>query len=261
VSEPIFARTAHHYDSYTDYWRLVELSGFASVEVGEIDADNPDATYIVTPVNGEWQAGWKDPKATIIAWILEWYDAAPEIPGVSQYWTSDRWYASEINARWVPFGSHPDLVHARHDPINARWDVALLAYMAPARRSAVREQLEEAGLSIAPMGWGETRDDVLEHSRVLVHVHQHDNYPGLAVQRFAFAAAARIPIISERINDPAPLHPGEHYLSFEYGQLAEGVAATLSGGIPLVRMADQMTRCLCYEHDFRSCVLKAVGHA
>jgi len=50
----IFVRTRWHYDSYIDFWRLVELSGFPTCYTDEVAIDK-DVVYIVSPYNGEWR--------------------------------------------------------------------------------------------------------------------------------------------------------------------------------------------------------------
>src|SRR5690606_2822228 len=111
----IFARTCTPYDSYQDFWRLVELSGFPTCFVDEIDVDSNNV-YIFSPNNGETTNGWPEGRARIIHYQLEWEthtnDSGPLPPGVSEKWTMDKWHAERIGARYVPIGSHPDLVHA-----------------------------------------------------------------------------------------------------------------------------------------------------
>lgn len=70
MSNIIFAKTRHVYQSYDDFWRLVALSGFETCYVDEID-HNRDATYIFTPTNGETLNGWDRGRARIIWWDLE----------------------------------------------------------------------------------------------------------------------------------------------------------------------------------------------
>jgi hypothetical protein len=244
---PIFAQTQHHYDSYTDYWRLVELADYPICAVGELDPDS-DNIYIITPVNGEWSNGWENPKAKIVAWLLEWYDECPQIPGVSEYWTSDRWYAQQLGVRYVPFGSHPKLVEATYTPARAKWDVALLAYLAPQRRSAVITQLKELGLSVAPNGWGDVRNDVLAHSKMMLHIHQHTRFPCVPVQRFALAACAGLPLLSERMHDAYPMQDAD-FESAAYSALAQR-AKDLLNNAAFRGTATALSKRLCFEFNF-----------
>lgn len=81
MTEIIFVRTRYIYDSYWDFWKLVELSNFKTCYVDEIDISQ-DAIYIVTPCNGEWRPhinnenklvseGKKNVGAHLILWNLE----------------------------------------------------------------------------------------------------------------------------------------------------------------------------------------------
>ena len=54
MTDIIFAKPIHQYDSYTDFWRLAELSGFPIIKADEIELTNP-AVYITAPFNGDWQ--------------------------------------------------------------------------------------------------------------------------------------------------------------------------------------------------------------
>ena len=72
----IFAKTRYVYDSYTDYWRLVELSGFPICYVDEMDVYNPANIYIISPMNGEIYdfmniARRVDHISTLYQWNLE----------------------------------------------------------------------------------------------------------------------------------------------------------------------------------------------
>lgn len=256
MSNPVFVRTAHHYDSYTDYWRLVELAGFDIIELADLDTTS-DNTYIVTPVNGEWSQGWKNPKARIIAWILEWYTERPNIPGVSEYWTSDLWYAGQVNARYVPLGSYSELVSVRHKPDIAKWDICLLAYRDPARRKVIINQLERAGLKIAPNGWGKAREEILQRSKLMLHIHQHDAFPCIAAQRIALAASVGIPLISENMTNAYPMVAGEHYVSADYKDLAE-TARLLVNEKGLKRYGEDLQKLLCYEYNFGANVTRVL---
>ena len=54
MSDPIFVKTRYHYDSYSDFWKLVELSGFKTVYIDEIDFSE-ECLYILSPMNGEYR--------------------------------------------------------------------------------------------------------------------------------------------------------------------------------------------------------------
>lgn len=201
MSNVIFARTRYEYPSYSDFWRLVELADYPTCYVGEIDPQS-DNTYIVTPLNGEWQGGWQNPRARIILWDLEWRDEKPRIPGVSEIFTSDAWYANRMGFRYVPLGSHPGLKLRPDSPNGRLHDTATLWYVT-GRRGQVLADFARYGVTTAPPSdlWGENRHNVLMQSRSMVHVHQRDDAFTVAPQRFALAAAYSLPLITETLTD------------------------------------------------------------
>src|ERR1700678_4271845 len=103
----IFARTRHIYGSYTDFWKLVELSGFDTCYIDEIDI-SLENTYIFTPINGEYGAHIlaqkNDPnkirRAKLIWWNLERQlsvDNSTIDNIIDEIWVSDRYYATLNN--------------------------------------------------------------------------------------------------------------------------------------------------------------------
>jgi hypothetical protein len=248
MTEIIFVHTAWHYKTYEDFFRLAALSGYPVIPLSELNPADDSKTYVITPLNGEWSAGWDSPRARIIHHDLEWRHAHdyPHIPGVSEVWASDAWYAMQTGARYVTLGSHPDLpLHPLPEkPEPPKWDVAFLAYMNP-RRAMISAQLQQMGLTIAPNGWDEQRHDILTHVRAMVHVHQWDEFRCIAPQRWAVAAAYRLPIISEEC--------------FAFDE-ASDVNLVLRRGHeqPLAYIADQLYQHLCIEKPFRKCVDAAV---
>jgi hypothetical protein len=197
----LFARPRYVYDSYSDLYRLIELSGYPLIYFDEIDADS-DNTYILTVANGENMGGWPDAHARLILWDLEWHvDGAPAIPGLSEVWASDAWYAAHINARYVLMGSHDGLaLEPITRPQTMDYDGAMLAYLTH-RRGHMHNELKRIGLRLAPNSWGTERHTALSHTRAMLHVHQHDAIHTVAPLRFALAAAYQLPVISEQVAD------------------------------------------------------------
>lgn len=200
----IFARTRHHYDPYQDYYKLVELSGFPTVYVDEITARGwSDKTIIVTPINGEWKHGIKT-DARVILYQLEWIHDGEDFeapPGVDAVWSGDAWHARRIGAKYVPMGSHPGL--AADFPtvrqMEYDYDIAFLAYLTH-RRQTIRDRL--TNFKVSPSSaWGQARHDILESSRLYLHIHQHDNVPTIAPLRMVVAAAYGLPVLSEEVVD------------------------------------------------------------
>jgi hypothetical protein len=257
-----FCRTRYQYDSYTDFWKLVQLAGYPTLFVDQIPRDAPGETFVITPINGEWKQG-VETSGRVIWWNLEWGLGDGPPPGVDEIWTSDRWHAAQTGARFVPLGSHPALVNV--NPASrwngeAAWDVALLAYMGPARRQTPVNSMKDRGLVMAPNAWGRERDNVLGASRIMVNVHQHDEWPCVPAQRFALAAASAIPLVSETMNDPFPYRPGEDFLTAAYGDIAAVADATIRHKVGR-ELAGSLFHRACVEYRFDKNVEKALAGA
>lgn len=249
MGEVIFARTRHTYDSYTDFWRLVELSGYPTCHADEIDPDS-DHTYIITPVNGEWQEGWQQPRARIILWDMEWRESAPQIPGVAEIWASDAWYARQIGGRYVLLGSHPGLVMDAPAVRELRYDLALMACADPWRRNHLITNLIRAGVTLAPNAWGAQRHQNLISSRAMIHIHQHDAFATVAPLRWALAAAYGLPMIAESVADRGAFAEC-HFLTSEYANLVPFTCKTLREFHGLQAAGAALKQFLCEEHPFR----------
>ncbi len=77
MAEITFVKTRHVYDSYTDFWRLVELSGFPTIYADELDISK-DGVYITAPMNRDWrlhirneQREGKPINAHLVSWNIE----------------------------------------------------------------------------------------------------------------------------------------------------------------------------------------------
>lgn len=209
MSTVYFARPRTWYDSYGDLYRLIELSGYPLIYFDEIDHSSQNC-YILTVMNGDIpMEGWPHTRATIILIDGEWRlkdsgYAWPESdlvlrPGISRVWAGDKWYASRINAEYVPLGSHPGL--ALDGTADGQgWDAATLCYHS-GRRQPIIAALQEQGLSLAPNAWGDERDALLKEAKAVIHIHQHDRIPTVAPLRYALAAAYHKPLISEAVYD------------------------------------------------------------
>lgn len=256
MSEVIFARPRHEYDSYRDLYTLIEVSGYRLIYADEIDPQS-DNLYIVTLLNGETQNGWQDARAEIILWDLEWrVDAPPRVPGVRRVWASDAWYAEQIGAEYVPMGSHPRLAGA--EPVNRQcidYDVAALMYTGPYRRNTLINQLRAGGVRVAAPAWGKERDTRLRRSRAMLHIHQHDNVPTVAPLRWALAAAYELPIISERVENDGGV---AGVVCADYERLVGQVQHMMRLPITLQMMGEMLHNELCEDFRFRDRVEAAV---
>ena len=228
----VFVKPTHHYQSYDDFWRLVEVSGFPVISFGDVDLDD-DIAYIFTPWNGEaaevlprLRAELKiKPRGRIIWWNLERDLAdAPEDERntrveacgtlVDEIWVSDRHYAT-LHERFkhVVLGGHPGFADPRailfRGPM--QWSATLYAYVW-GRRQLIADALVGNGHSLAPDAWThENRAHVLAHTEVMVNTHQYDDAKIIAPIRFAVAASYGMPLISEPLEDSYPLIRDEHF--------------------------------------------------
>ena len=254
----IFARTRHNYGSYVDFWKLVELSGFNTCFVDEIDISH-DNIYIITPMNGEYRphiANQKSAKpwvAKLIWWNLERHEPLNNIQlgdivdYVNDIWVSDRYYASLNNKfKFVVLGSHPDL-RLNKDNINKTYDFCHISYVY-GRRNYIFDTLTSQGLSCGPNSWENERDNMLRASKILVNVHQ-DSSPVGEPLRFAVCAAYSLPIISETITDPYPLIPNVDIILANYTDLIR--TTILRYNTDLTHTASCLHNKLCIEHTFR----------
>lgn len=259
----VFAKTRHHYDSYTDFWRLVELSGFPSCYVDEIDRSQPNC-YIFTPWNGEVAPHLENERAkggpgTVIWWCLERFDAMPRPladivaeadPLVDQIWVSDRWIATmSERLKYARFGSHPDLGSSPVHPPEYHFTHQSYAW---GRREAMYKRLRKLGLAEGPSSWGRHRDAVLRRSRLMLNLQQYPD-PVNAPIRFAVAAAYHLPIVSESINDLDLL---EGLVSCApYEDIPDAVRGALASPDA---SGEKIHDVLCREWTFRRCVEASV---
>jgi hypothetical protein len=259
MNDITFAIPRHEYASYDDLYRLIELSGFPTCFIDEIDPAS-DRAYIITVLNAEVPAaGYPGARARIALWDLEWHlDGVPALPGV-EYWAADRWYAECIGARYVPMGSHRDLCPER-TPKQDVYDVAFIGYFdGVPRRQVIRKQLAALGLHLSPpLAWGETRHAVLRNSAAYLHAHQLENAPAIPPLRMVVAAAYALPVITETCADAGIFR--RHILQADYGQLA---AATVTWTRQrwqeeLLPRGMSLHQKLCVDLTFRKSVEKAL---
>lgn len=248
----IFARPRYNYDSYVDFYHLITLSGFPLIYLDEIDAHSNN-TYIMTLVNGENQVGWSKATARIILWDIEWrlQGDYPRIPGVTELWASDAWYAQHIGAKYVPMGSHPRLNPTGETMDEKKWDYVGLMYMIH-RRQYVRDHAAALGVNFAPDGWGHQRHQSLLSSHAMYHVHQNEDVFTIAPLRWALAAAYRLPVVAECVHDQGILrHISSLYCTWEN---MPAFLQKWAKDSRLKEYGEALYQCLCVEHPFRFCV-------
>jgi hypothetical protein len=238
----IFCKPRHVYDSYTDFWTLVDLCGYESIYIDELKVKAVDETYIVvTPdINHEW----KKPKARIIFWLLEWYGDYEAPPGTAETWVSNQTFAEMKGLRFVPVGSHEGLGEARNGDT---YDIAHMSYDGIHRRNRLFGKLRGRGVSIAPNGWGDTRHITLMNTRAMLHIHQQAEYPAIAPLRASLAAAYHMPFISENGWSIEPYN--DTIITHDYETMDDAIPAILEGAdLPLY--AEAFHQKLCHELRF-----------
>lgn len=225
MSNVIFARPRHTYQSYADFWHLVELSGYPIIYMDEMQLDSADTCYIFSTPATHWhdgteRRGFAGAKARVIYYNLEWYANVDyrAIPGV-ELWGADKWYADQQGMKYVPLGGHPGLNDNPEQQFEKQYDVVTLSYLSY-RRAWMATRFDERHFKMAPNGWGEQRHFALGQSKLMVHVHQEETAKAIAPQRWALAAAYRLPMISETCNDGGIFTPSNTLFS-DYDYLAD----------------------------------------
>ena len=259
----VFCETRWHYQSYTDYWRLVELAGFERVYLDELEPSRR-AIYIVSPRNGELPPVLDrlqgDHACKFVWWCLERPDAQGSVTesraledGIDELWLSDRWLANLHRSkswgpvRYVTLGSHRELGQPGDQ---ARFDWAHLSYAVP-RRQGIYDFI---GGRMLPNCWDGERDEGLRGTRVMLNVHQ-DEWLVIEPLRWALAATYALHLVSERVHDPYPLRPGVEFVMGGYETLIQVTQSFM--GLPNSdygpKLRDRLTR----QFEFGSCVKEA----
>lgn len=270
----VFAKTRYDYGSYRDYWKLVELAGFATCHVDEMDLSS-DSFYIVSPINGEFRPHidhcrrtQHSKRAVVTWWNLERPDTQGSPPFESvvtdilsyadAIWVSDRHYQSlDPRMHHVVLGSDPNLC-AQFERRDIVYDFTHQSYVW-GRRDPIMNALR-SGLREGPNGWFDERDATLKASRVMVNVHQTDALIGEPL-RFAVTAAYKMPMISETLRAPFPLVPQEDYLDVPYAEVVAAVrrSATMHPDA-LKHLGENLHKRLCLEWTFRRGVEQGVSN-
>lgn len=270
---PIFAKTRYEYSSYSDFWRLVELSNFKTCYVDQMDLESEEV-YVSTPVNGETRPHIfnrrsilkEAQKARIIIWQLE----RPISPSGSiddqivhmtnefykfsdAVWISDRFIASkDSRLTYLEMGSHPDLASGAPHP--SQHDIAHVSCSVPRRDGILRRLPPD--VRIAPNAWGAERDNILRQSRAMLNIHQDDTQV-IEPLRIALAAAYKLPYLTERCYDLHPLVPGETCLEAPYHALLNSVPTWLTYK-DLHEFGERLHKRLCLEVNFKTSVMGAL---
>lgn len=250
MSDVYFVRTHHIYQSYTDFWTLVDLAGYPICMPEDIRPSSANV-YIIPTRNGEFpQTGWRKPKARIIEWRFEW-DAYPRWQG-TEIWSSDSWHAKQHGARYVTLGSDARLAEAG---VSERaYDAAFLAYLTN-RRSYVRDRVIAQGVKLSPnSAWDEQRAGILNASGAYLNIHQRDDVFTIAPLRLVVAAAYKLGVISEAASDAGEF--ASLIIQEPYATLIDRVPFWIRQPNTLRRYGEALHQYLCVERTFKS-VLEA----
>lgn len=220
MGQIVFARTRHRYDSYTDFWQLVDLSEYLTCYVDEIDFHS-DNLYITSPMNGDYRAHVanhaEDRTCVLMHWLLErpgdsireFRDTNQELIDrklVDLNLVSCPQMARDTGFHYVVMGSHPGLGIPNYDMDKVYDAIGLMAYTP--RRAFLFQTPERVkgqwySLRLAPNGWGNERDYALRHSHFAINIHK-DKYVYCEPLRMALFAAYDLFAVSEALPDDHP---------------------------------------------------------
>lgn len=278
-TDPIFVLTGD-YASYTDFWRLVDLSGFRTVPHQSVDLGQASTTYIFPTLDQNMMACLEASpqglrKAKAVFWNLERPDAnlrpgmdlhetynkaAGEIlTWADEIWVSDRLvHAMDVRTKFVVLGGHPGLAH---DEPRARYrDVVHIGQDTPRRRKI----LQQLGLYVtvheAP-SYGAERARALLGSKIMLGIDRVDGIHFSASLRWIVAAAFRLPVLQEEVADPHPLVKGKSILMAPYDDLVEAArnAVDRMSNEDLSRIGNAAYETYCVTWTFRRGVEEALA--
>jgi hypothetical protein len=278
MTEIIFAKTRHVYDSYLDFWSLAELSGFPIIYVDEIRLDSP-GVYITAPMNGDYRAHigneinrikeerFSFVQAHLILWNIErpsgsagsvaeyarsnrqlMYDRL-----VDEVWVSDVRLADETTLRYVVMGSDYGLGELGN---TKQYDFVHLSAELP-RRQTIYKYFDRQ--TIGPNCWPPERDNVLKQSKFALNVHQ-DSHPFMEPLRFSLYAAYGLPIVSETCFDTFPYINGNNIITMAYDEIVPGLKRILTEGnyAGFREMGMRTREMMCDKYQFGKVVRQAV---
>ncbi len=255
-------------DSYTDFRRLIDLSGFERVSVDQIIDDG--SVYICAPATerlGHKYIELATPKGNkldskFIYWMLERPPLdCGKLVGYWDFMFSEIWAHDAVfmatgssKIRLVRIGSDPRL--ATEDGLDnypAPKTFDFIHLCAPlGRRWHILQHL--AGTT-APNAWGAVRALNLRASKFMLNVHQ-DELCYMEPLRFALAAAYQLPVLTEE------LHPGNFVPGFivqqPYCDLLDTAIQWVTRGKADVE-ASRLYEMYCIDQTFEKNVRKALA--
>ena len=293
MAEIIFAKPVHHYDSYTDFWKLVELSGFPIISVSDIDITKYQIV-ITAPMNGDYMehfvgnlAHWEETGeitggqflrqkksglrrlSHLIIWNLERPSSSGSVPEYAlrskfwldnrfcdEVWVSDFQLADETMLRYVTLGSDYGLGEPCEDK---QYDFTHMSVQIPRRVHILKEF--NSG-RIGPNCWpwdNPSRDDVLKQSKFALNIHQ-DEFSFCEPLRIALFAAYGLPVITEKLAVGYPYDLDIRQIP--YHSLVSDLKARLSDDYGQWRdMGLRLRKRLCEDFQFGKMVRRAVDES
>lgn len=282
-----FAVPRYRYQSYTDYYKLIELSGFPCCFIDEMNLQK-DISYIISPINGEFRpfvdSNRKNKRAKLIWYFLErpievtWeindisvrgIEALDLLPDyIDEIWVADLhlYSALPISRRnFVPVGSDPGLGFSagidRH-PEHWKYDYIHLSY--PSSRRAELYSKLASKFKEAPNAWPPTREFILAETALMLNIHQ-DHLLMAEPLRFAVAAANKMPILSEEITNPYPLEKQWDYLSVPISEIKDWMEYTFLSYKKedrvqnFIDIGNRIFQKLCIDFSFKKNIIEGLG--
>lgn len=260
--EVLFARTRFVYPPYNDFFRMAELSGYATCYLDEVDWQKSQVV-ISSPHNGEHLGVPKERKARSILWNIErptpgtdYFPNGRDIPyGIDEVWVSDAEIARITGARFVFLGGHRSFAGGIKS--EKHWDVISLMAMF-GRRTGLPVQLSEFSWADVSGGtWGEDRHQRLMGSRLMISAHQ-DDYPYIEPPRYMLAGCYALPLIAEEAALYRIWKPHEHFIPTKMDDFPCLVRSLLKDEVRRARLGASIWRLVCVEHPFKQEVDEAV---
>ncbi len=253
---PTFVRTRQIYRSYADFWKLVEVSGFPTCYVDQMNLHDPSACYIMTYMNDEWLN--RTGVAHVIHWNMEFFPETESHAfrhGIKERWSCDKAHADSEGIAYVPIGSDYRLCNGDYVTEHMAYDVAFMGCMSE-RRVRIYNVLCRQHIRVAPnLNGFEGRQYVLAQTRMVVHVHQTER-KAISPLRLAVAAAHGLPVLCETCDDPG-IHADVCPFA-DYDALVEGVQLGLARN-DLRFFARLLQQKLCERHTFEKCVMAGIN--
>lgn len=272
--DPVFVQSARTYSAYSDFYHLVDLSGFTIVPDGGVLLKNP-ATHIWSTLDDSMMeilgAPRKERAGKHVFWYLERPDA--NLPPTADYveyfkrgmteileWADEIWVSNlefttwDDRLKYVGFGSHPDLRDqrtkdmVRHSPPT----FVHIGQMTP-RRKKILESLDSHTKLVLPT-WGEERAQALSEGGLLIGINRVEGLSLCDPLRWALAAAYRIPVLCESVSIAEPFKEWISIFMAPYEELASQANELVTRPEALALVAQAAWELMCQKHTFRHAV-------